>query len=110
MSRSYVTVIDDAAGAMAGAERADGSEAKLRLSDCWPAVSFRGLTGGAADGGEWLSKARRTLSTAAGAADADHDAGGHYVVAVAVRSQFGAVATELIDAAEQLLAHLAIFG
>jgi HEPN domain len=130
------------------------------------------LTGRAADGGQWLSKARRTLNTAAGAADADLDSaftlaydaarfactalltqqglrattrGGHYVVEVAVPSQFGAafdrfggmrrqrndieypvtvaaqltpddaryavaVATELIDAAEQLLPHLALFG
>jgi hypothetical protein len=79
---------------------------------------LQGLTGGAADGGQWLSKARRTLSTAAGAADADLDSaftlaydaarfactallaqqglrvttqGGHYVVEVAVRSQFDAV-------------------
>ena len=119
-----------------------------------------------------MSKARRTVSTAAGAADADPDSaftlaygaarfactallaqqglpattrGGHYVVEVAVRSQFGAafdrfggmrrqrndieypvtiatrltpddarsavaVATELIEAAEQLLPHLALFG
>jgi len=75
------------------------------------------LTGRAAQGGQWLSKARRTLSTAAGAADSDPDSaftlaydaarfactallaqqglrattgGGHYVVEVAVRSQFGA--------------------
>jgi hypothetical protein len=75
------------------------------------------LAGGAADGAQWLKKARRTLSTAAGAADADPDSaftlaydaarfactsllaqqglrattrGGHYVVEVAVRSQFGA--------------------
>jgi hypothetical protein len=130
------------------------------------------LTGGASDGAQWLSKARRTLSTAAGAADADPDSaftlaydaarfacaallaqqglrattrGGHYVVEVAVRGQFGAafdrfggmrrqrndieypvtitarltpddarsavtVATELIDAAEQLLPHLGLFG
>lgn len=75
------------------------------------------LTGAAADGEQWLSKARRTLGTATGAADSDPDsaftlaydaarfactgllaqqglrattAGGHYVVEVAVRSQFGA--------------------
>jgi len=31
------------------------------------------LTGGAADGEQWLSKARRTLNTAAGVADTDSD-------------------------------------
>lgn len=133
---------------------------------------LQGLTGAAADGGQWLSKARRTLNTAANAADADPDSaftlaydaarfgctallaqqglrattrGGHYVVEVAVRSQFGAafdrfggmrrqrndieypvtvvagltpddaksaiaVASELIDAAEQLLPHLGLFS
>lgn len=75
------------------------------------------LAGGAADGAQWLKNARRMLSTAACAADADPDSaftlaydaarfactsllaqqglrattqGGHYVVEVAVRSQFGA--------------------
>jgi hypothetical protein len=75
------------------------------------------LTGGAADGEQWLSKARRTLGTAARVVDSDPDSaftlaydavrfactallaqqglrattrGGHYVVEVAVRSQFGA--------------------
>ncbi len=70
-----------------------------------------------ADGAQWLSKARRTLSTAEGAADTDPDSaftlaydaarfactallaqqglrpttrGGHYAVEVAVRGQFGA--------------------
>jgi HEPN domain-containing protein len=133
---------------------------------------LQGLTGGGAEGGQWLSKARRTLSTAASAADSDPDSaftlaydaarfgctallaqqglrattrGGHYVVEVAVRSQFGAaferfggmrrqrndieypvtifagltpedaksavtVASELIDAAEQLLPHLSLFS
>jgi hypothetical protein len=132
---------------------------------------LQSLTGAAADGAQWLSKAQRTLSTAKGAADADPDSaftlaydaarfactallaqqglrattkGGHYVVEVAVRGQFGAtfdrygglrrqrndieypvmvaarltpndaqsaigVATELIDAAEQLLPHLSLF-
>jgi len=132
---------------------------------------LQSLTGAAADGEQWLSKARRTLSTANGAAGADPDSaftlaydaarfactallaqqglrattkGGHYVVEVAVRGQFGAtfdrygglrrqrndieypvmvaarlmpedaqsaitVATELIDAAEQLLPHLGLF-
>jgi len=132
---------------------------------------LQSLTGAAADGAQWISKARRTLSTAMGAADADPDSaftlaydaarfactallaqqglrgttkGGHYVVEVAVRGQFGAtfdrygglrrqrndieypvmvaarltpndaqsaiaVATELIDAAEQLLPHLGLF-
>ena len=133
---------------------------------------LQSLTGAAADGSQWLSKARRTLSTAMGAVGADPDSaftlaydaarfactallaqqglrattkGGHYVVEVAVRSQFGAtfdrygglrrqrndieypvmaaarltpddaesaisVATELIDAAEQLLPHLRLFS
>jgi HEPN domain len=133
---------------------------------------LQALTGAAADGAPWLSKARRTLSTAAAAADTDPDSaftlaydaarfactallaqqglrattrGGHYAVEVAVRGQFGgtfdrytglrrqrndieyplvvtarltpndarsavAVATELTDAAEQLLAHLGLFG
>jgi hypothetical protein len=132
---------------------------------------LQALTGAAADGEQWLSKARRTLGTATGAADTDPDSaftlaydaarfactallaqqalrpttrGGHYAVEIAVRSQFGAtfdrygglrrqrndieypvrtaarlmpkdarsaiaVATELIDAAEQLLQHLGIF-
>ncbi len=132
---------------------------------------LQSLTGAPADGAQWISKARRTLSTAMGAADADPDSaftlaydaarfsctallaqqglrgttkGGHYVVEVAVRGQFGAtfdrygglrrqrndieypvmvaarltpndaqsaitVATELIDAAEQLLPHLGLF-
>jgi hypothetical protein len=132
---------------------------------------LQSLTGAAADGARWISKARRTLSTAMGAADADPDSaftlaydaarfactallaqqglrgttkGGHYVVEVAVRGQFGAtfdrygglrrqrndieypvmvaarltpndaqsaitVATELIEAAEQLLPHLGLF-
>jgi hypothetical protein len=75
------------------------------------------LTGAVADGEPWLSKARRTLSTAAGAADSDPDSaftlaydaarfactallaqqglrattrGGHYAVEAAVRRQFGA--------------------
>jgi hypothetical protein len=78
---------------------------------------LQSLTAAAADGKQWLSKARRTLSTANGAADADPDSaftlaydaarfactallaqqglrattkGGHYVVEVAVRGQFGA--------------------
>lgn len=130
------------------------------------------LTGAAADGEQWMSKARRTLSTAVGAADTDPDSaftlaydaarfacaallaqqglratarGGHYAVEVAVRGQFGAtferygglrrqrndieypviiaarltpndarsaiaVATELTDAAEQLLPHLGLFS
>lgn len=75
------------------------------------------LTGAAADGGQWLSKARRTLGTATGAAETDPDSaftlsydaarfactallaqqglrattkGGHYATEVAVRAQFGA--------------------
>ena len=130
------------------------------------------VTGAAADGRPWLTKARRTLATAASAADTDPDSaftlaydaarfactalltqqglrpttrGGHYVVEVAVReqfsgkfSQFGALrrqrndieypriitapltkadadsaiglAQELIDAAQQLLRHLGLFG
>ncbi len=75
------------------------------------------LTGAAAGGEQWLSKARRTLGTAAGAAETDPDSaftlaydaarfactallaqqglrattkGGHYAVEVAVRAQFGA--------------------
>jgi hypothetical protein len=75
------------------------------------------LTGAASDGEPWLSKARRTLGTAAGAVGTDPDSaftlaydaarfactallaqqglrvttrGGHYAVEVAVRSQFGA--------------------
>jgi len=75
------------------------------------------LTGATADGEPWLSKARRTLSTAVGAADTDPDSaftlaydaarfacnallaqqglrattrGGHYAVEVVVRGQFGA--------------------
>lgn len=133
---------------------------------------LQALTGAAADGQPWLSKARRTLSTATGAAETDPDSaftlaydaarfactallaqqglrattrGGHYAVEVAVRGQFGAtfdrytglrrqrndieyplivaarlmptdarsaiaVATELTDAAEQLLAHLGLFS
>jgi hypothetical protein len=133
---------------------------------------LQALTGAAADGEQRLSKARRTLSTATGAADSDPDSaftlaydaarfactallaqqglrptsrGGHYAVEIAIRSQFGptfdrygglrrqrndieypvitgarlmpadarsaiAVATELIDAAEQLLPHLGIFS
>ena len=129
------------------------------------------LTGAPADGAPWLARAHRTLSTAIGAAGADPDSaftlaydaarfactallaqqglrgttkGGHYVVEVAVKSQFGAAfdryggmrrqrndieypvmaaarltpddaqsaisaATELIDAAEQLLPHLGLF-
>jgi|HubBroStandDraft_5_1064220.scaffolds.fasta_scaffold126394_2 hypothetical protein len=132
---------------------------------------LQALTGAAAGGAPWLSKARRTLSTAGGAAENDpesaftlaYDAarfactallaqqglrattrGGHYAVEVAVRAQFGAtfdryaglrrqrndieyplivaarltsddarsgiaVATELADAAEQLLPHLSLF-
>jgi hypothetical protein len=77
---------------------------------------LQALTGAAADGGQWLLKARRTLSTANGAADTDPDSaftlaydaarfactallaqqglrattqGGHYAVEVAVRRQFG---------------------
>ncbi len=73
------------------------------------------MTGAAANGEQWLSKARRTLSTATTAADTDPDSaftlaydaarfactallaqqglrattrGGHYAVEVAVRSQF----------------------
>jgi HEPN domain-containing protein len=73
------------------------------------------VTGAAADGGPWLSKARRTLATAASAADSDPDSaftlaydaarfactalltqqglrpttrGGRYAVEVAVREQF----------------------
>ena len=34
---------------------------------------LQSLTGAAADGAQWLSKARRTLSTAKGVADADPD-------------------------------------
>jgi len=130
------------------------------------------LTGAASDGEPWLSKARRTLGTAAGAVGTDPDSaftlaydaarfactallaqqglrvttrGGHYAVEVAVRSQFGAtfdrygglrrqrndieypvnaaarlaaddarsaiaVATELTDAAEQLLPHVGLFS
>src|SRR5215469_6229957 len=133
---------------------------------------LQSLIGAAADGAQWLSKARRTLGTATGAADTDPDSaftlaydaarfactallaqqglrattrGGHYAVEVAVRAQFGAtfdrygglrrqrndidypviiaarlrpddarsaisVAGELIDAAEQLLPHLGLFG
>jgi len=78
---------------------------------------LQALTGAAADGEQWMSKARRTLGTATGAADSDPDSaftlaydaarfactallaqqglrpttqGGHYAVEVAVRSQFGA--------------------
>jgi hypothetical protein len=74
------------------------------------------LIGAAADGGQWLAKARRTLSTAAGVAVPDPDSaftlaydaarfactallaqqglrattrGGHYAVELAVRGQFG---------------------
>ena len=77
---------------------------------------LQALTGAAADGDQWLSKARRTLSTAMGAASADPDSaftlaydaarfactallaqqglrpttrGGHYAVEIAVRGQFG---------------------
>jgi hypothetical protein len=77
---------------------------------------LQALTGAAADGGQWLAKARRTLSTATDAAGTDPDSaftlaydaarfactallaqqglrvttrGGHYAVEVAVRSQFG---------------------
>src|SRR5215469_13677707 len=76
---------------------------------------LQSLIGAAADGAQWLSKARRTLSTATGAAEADPDSaftlaydaarfactallaqqglrpttrGGHYAVEVAVREQF----------------------
>src|SRR5437660_8192211 len=78
---------------------------------------LQALTGAAADGEQWMSKARRTLATAAGAADTEPDSaftlaydgarfactallaqqglrattrGGHYAVEVAVRGQFGA--------------------
>jgi hypothetical protein len=130
------------------------------------------VTGAAADGGPWLSKARRTLATATAAAGPDPDSaltlaydaarfactalltqqglrattrGGHYVVEVVVRDQFGdafgsfgglrrqrndieypvivvspltpadarsaiALATQLIDVAEQLLPHLDLFS
>ncbi len=130
------------------------------------------VTGAAANGEQWLSKARRTFNTAVAAADMDPDSaftlaydaarfactallaqqglrattrGGHYAVEVAVRSQFDgtfdrfgglrrqrddieypmivaaqltpadarsaiALATELIDAAEKLRAHLGLFG
>jgi HEPN domain-containing protein len=133
---------------------------------------LQALTAAAADGEQWLSKARRTLSTAASAAETDpesaftlaYDAarfacnallaqqglrattrGGHYAVEVAVRGQFGAtfdrygglrrqrndieypviiaarltpndarsaiaVATEITNAAEQLLPHLRPFS
>jgi HEPN domain len=133
---------------------------------------LQALTGAAADAEQWLSKARRTLRTATGAADTDPDSaftlaydaarfactallaqqglrvttrGGHYAVEVAVRGQFSttferygglrrqrndivypvivaarltpndarsaiAVATELTDAAEQLLPHLGRFS
>ncbi len=133
---------------------------------------LQALSGAPADGGQWLAKARRTLSTATDAASTDPDSaftlaydaarfactgllaqqglrvttrGGHYAVEVAVRSQFGgtfdqygglrrqrndieypvmiaaklmpddaraaiAVANELIDAADQLLPHLGLFG
>src|SRR5487761_241833 len=77
---------------------------------------LQAVTGAAADGGPWLSKARRTMTTATSAADSDPDSafslaydaarfactalltqqglrgttrGGHYVVEVAVRDQFG---------------------
>ncbi len=76
---------------------------------------LQAVTGAAANGEQWLSKARRTLNTATGAADTDPDSaftlaydaarfactallaqqglrattrGGHYAVEVAVRSQF----------------------
>jgi hypothetical protein len=76
---------------------------------------LQAVTGAAAIGEQWLSKARRTLNTAAAAADADPDSaftlaydaarfactallaqqglrattrGGHYAVEIAVRSQF----------------------
>lgn len=130
------------------------------------------LAGAAADGEPWLSKARRTLGTAAGAAETDPDSaftlaydaarfactgllaqqglrattkGGHYAAEMTVRAQFGAtfdrygalrrqrndieyplmvaasltpdnarsaiaVATELADAADQLLPRLGLFG
>jgi hypothetical protein len=133
---------------------------------------LQALTGAAADGGQWMEKARRTLSTATDAASTDPDSaftlaydgarfactallaqqglrvttrGGHYAVEVAVRSQFGGtfdqygglrrqrndieypviiaakltsddaraaigIANELIDAADQLLPHLSLFG
>ena len=133
---------------------------------------LQALTGAAADGGQWLAKARRTLNTATNAASTDPDSaftlaydaarfactallaqqglrvttrGGHYAVEVAVRSQFGGtfdqygglrrqrndieypviiaaklapndaqvatgVANEIIDAADQLLPHLGLFG
>src|SRR5215467_12144427 len=78
---------------------------------------LQSLIGAATDGAQWLSKARRTLSTATGAADSDPDSaftlaydaarfactalltqqglrattrGGHYAVEVVVRGQFGA--------------------
>ncbi|MDA8322286.1 MAG: HEPN domain-containing protein [Actinomycetota bacterium] len=78
---------------------------------------LQALTGAAADGGQWLARAHRTLSTATGAVDADPDSaftlaydaarfactallaqqglrattrGGHYAVEIAVRGQFGA--------------------
>jgi hypothetical protein len=77
---------------------------------------LQAVTGAAADGEQWLSKARRTLITATAAARTDPDSaftlaydaarfactallaqqglrattrGGHYAVEVAVRSQFG---------------------
>ena len=80
------------------------------------------LTGAAADGGQWLAKARRTLSTAAGVAVPDPDSaftlaydaarfactallaqqglrattrGGHYAVELAVRGQFGVQLSEV---------------
>jgi hypothetical protein len=76
---------------------------------------LQAVTGAAANGEQWLSKARRTLNTATAAADTDPDSaftlaydaarfactallaqqglrgttrGGHYAVEVAVRSQF----------------------
>ncbi|MFY9890306.1 MAG: HEPN domain-containing protein [Streptosporangiaceae bacterium] len=133
---------------------------------------LQAVTGAAADGEQWLSKAHRTLTTAEAAADNDPDSaftlaydaarfactallaqqglrattrGGHYAIEVAVRSQFdgtfdqfgglrrqrneieypmivaaqltsadarsaAALATELIEAAEQLWQHLGLFG
>jgi len=80
------------------------------------AGELQALAGAAADGRQWLSKSRRTLSTATAAADTDPDSaftlaydaarfactallaqqglrattkGGHYAVEVAVRGQFG---------------------
>jgi HEPN domain-containing protein len=133
---------------------------------------LQAVAGTGADGAQWLSKARRTLSTATGAAESDPDSaftlaydaarfactallaqqglrattrGGHYAVEVVVRGQFGTAfdrygglrrqrndieypvtvmapltaddarsaikaATEITEAAAQLLPHLGLFS